>query len=258
MHCSPAAGCGGDRHRDGAALGILHLRGDGSHPDQLVEPELVPRQPGLGRGQKGLPRRSDRLVRLLGVLDLGGVDPRPVGQVVGPEQLPHLVARGGDRGIGQGDRVGPHVGDEAGLVQVLGHRHRALRGEAELASGLLLQRRGAERRVRAARVGLGLDGGDRELSAPQRIRQVLGVCLVQPQQRLGTPADQRAGAVEVPALGHPALPDPGEPGREQGRLRLGARVEDGVQVPVGGGAEGDPLALAVNDQAGGDGLHPAG
>ena len=83
-------------------------------------------------------------------LTLRGVDPRLVGQVVGAEQLPDLIARGGDRRLRQRHRVGSHVGDEAGLVEVLRDRHRALRGETELAAGLLLQGRGAERRVRAA------------------------------------------------------------------------------------------------------------
>ncbi len=31
------------------ADGVLHLRGDGAHPDQLVEPELLAGQAGLRR-----------------------------------------------------------------------------------------------------------------------------------------------------------------------------------------------------------------
>jgi hypothetical protein len=118
-------------------------------------------------------------VRLLSVLDLAGVDPRLVGQVVGAEQLPDLIARGGDRRLRQRHRVGSHVGDEAGLVEVLGDRHRALRGEAELAAGLLLHGRGPERGVRAARVRLGLDAADSELRRSQRGRQRLRLGLVE-------------------------------------------------------------------------------
>src|SRR5262249_2924539 len=43
-------------------------------------------------------------------------------------------------------RVRAHVGDVAGLVELLRGLHRAPRGEAELARGLLLHRRGRERR----------------------------------------------------------------------------------------------------------------
>src|SRR5690606_40156736 len=37
-----------DLHGDGVAGGVLHLRGDGPLPDQLVQLELVTGQPGLG------------------------------------------------------------------------------------------------------------------------------------------------------------------------------------------------------------------
>jgi hypothetical protein len=50
----------------------------------------------------------------------------------------------------------------------------------------------------------------------------------------------------------------GQPGGEQGRLRLRARVEDRVDVGVGGRAEGHPFALPIHDKAGGHRLHTAG
>ena len=247
-----------DLDRDREAFGVLHLGGDGAHPDELVQPELVTGEPGLGRGQEGFAGRPDRLVRLLGVLDLAGVDAGLVGQVGGAEQLPDLVARGGDRGLRQRHRVGSHIGDEAGLVEVLGHRHRPLGGEAELAAGLLLQRRGPERRVRAARVGLGLDAVDRERGGFQRAGQGPGLGLVQVQHRIGAAADQGAVAGEIAALGHSALADPGQSGREQRRLGTLAGIQHGVEIPVARGPEGDPLTLPVDHQPGGDRLHAAG
>ena len=121
------------------------------------------RVPGhLGRGAEAVPGRADGLVRLLGVLDLAGVDARGVRDVGGAVQLGGLLAGGGDRGLGQRCRVGAHIGDVAVLVQPLRHRHGVLGREAELARGLLLQRGGAERRVRRAAVGLALDAGDGE------------------------------------------------------------------------------------------------
>ena len=45
-----------DLDRDRQPFGVLHLGGDGPHPDQLVQPELVTGQPGLGRRQEGLAR----------------------------------------------------------------------------------------------------------------------------------------------------------------------------------------------------------
>ena len=62
-----------DLDGDGLADRVLHLGGDGPLPDQLVEPELVAGQAGLGRGAEAVAGGADRLVRLLGVLDLARV-----------------------------------------------------------------------------------------------------------------------------------------------------------------------------------------
>ena len=64
--------------------------------------------------------------------------------------------------------VGAHVGDEAdaafaeidAFIELLRQAHGALRGEAELARGFLLQRRGGERRRRIAAALLAVDGDD--------------------------------------------------------------------------------------------------
>ena len=105
---------------------------------------------------------ADRLVRLLRVLHLALVAARRLGDVVGAVELGRLRAGGGERGLGQRRRVGAHVGDVAVLVEALRDAHRRLRGVAELAARLLLERRGHERRARLARVRLALDPGDAE------------------------------------------------------------------------------------------------
>src|SRR5690606_39411037 len=69
-----------DLDGDGVARRVLHLRGDGPLPDQLVQPELVTGQPGLGGRTETVTRRADRLVRLLRVLDLARVGARLRGQ----------------------------------------------------------------------------------------------------------------------------------------------------------------------------------
>ncbi|MPM17748.1 hypothetical protein SDC9_64147 [bioreactor metagenome] len=251
----------GDRHR--LAAGVGHLGGDGAHPDQLVEPEPVTRQPGLPWRTEGRPGRADGLVRLLGILHLGGVEPRLRRHVVGAVELGGLGPGGPDRLAGQLDGVGTHVGDEATLVQLLGDRHGPLGGEAELATGLLLQRGGAERGVRVADVRLGLDRDDPHRGRLQTGGQRPGAGLVEVDERLGgLPALgggllEGAVGVEVAALGDPPTVDRGESGRERLRCGVGAGVQGGLEVPVAGGAEGDPLPLPVDDQPGGDRLHPA-
>ena len=99
----------------------------------------------------------DGLVGLLRVLHLAGVLPRRRVHVLLAVELAGLVARGVDGRLRQRRRVGTHIGDVAVLVQPLRDAHRALGGEPQLAAGLLLQRRGHERRVRPAGVGLLLD-----------------------------------------------------------------------------------------------------
>ena len=74
-----------DHHanRDAAGPRVGHLAGHRPLPDQVVEPELVGAEhiaEGLGQ-DKGMARRPDRFVGLLRVLDLGLIDPRPVGQI---------------------------------------------------------------------------------------------------------------------------------------------------------------------------------
>ena len=75
-----------------------------------------------------------------------------------------------------------------------------LRGEAELAGRLLLQRRGAERRVRRAPVRLALNRLDAERNAVQPPGQFAGA------QQVDNPGRDLAGLVAWPAS-VPAVPD---------------------------------------------------
>ena len=82
------------------------------------------------------------------------------------------------------DRVGAHVGDQAdialanvdALVELLRQAHRALGGEAELARGLLLQRRGRERRRRVAPALLALDAEHSQCAIGTRRREQRALC----------------------------------------------------------------------------------
>ncbi len=214
-HVAAVGGLAADADRDRLAGRVLHLRGDRALPDQLVEAELVAGQPGLAGRAEGVAGRADRLVRLLGVLDLGGVGARRVGQVLRPVELADLVARRRDRGLRQRGRVGAHVGDVAALVEPLGDRHRHRRAHAELAARLLLEGGGAERRVRRAAVGLRLHRPDGVRRVVQRLDQALGAGAVEVDPVLL--ALQLAVRPEVGAAGDARLVDRVQPRREHAR-----------------------------------------
>ena len=244
------AGGGGASHADGDGLtsGVLHLRGDGTHPDQLVDPELVTSEPGLGRCAERVAGGPDRLVGLLGVLDLGGVGPWGVGDVFGAVQLADLLACGPDRRAGERGGVGPHVGDVATLVEPLGHRHRHAGAHAELAAGFLLQRRGAERRVGRTAVGLRLDRADVERRVGEGRGERLGAGPVEVDDVVLL---EHTVLAEVAASGHPGTVEGMQLRREHALLVLATRVEGAFEVPVGGELELHPLPLAVDHEPGG-------
>ncbi len=199
-------------------------------------------------------------MRLLRVLHLAGVGARGVRDVAGAVELRRLLAGRADRGLRQRHRVGAHIGDVAVLVQPLRDGHRVLGGEAELARRLLLQRGGAERRVRRAPVGLALHAGDREGRPVQPLGQRGRRGGVQVQDVGGT---QFADRGEVAALGDPAAVDGDQVRGERGGIGgvwlavvLGGEL--GLEVGVGRRAERDSFAFPVHDQPGGDRLHPPG
>ena len=154
---------------------------------------------------------------------------------------------------GQGDGVGAHVGDVPALVEALRRPHGAVRGEAQLAAGFLLQGGGAEGGVGGPAVGLALHGPHRERRLGQVGHHALG----------GGPVEHHdpavagpAGGVEVLAGGHPLASQAHQGGAEAAGVG-GAGGEGPLDVPVGGRAEGHPLPLALHHDADGRALHPA-
>ena len=154
---------------DGVERRVLHLARDRALPDQLVKLALLVveiRRDVARAVQRG--GRTDRLVRFLRVLGLVAVEVRRLRQRLRAEVLRDHLAHLLDRLGAQVHRVGSHVGDQAdhalvaerdAFVQALRDLHRAAGGEAELARGLLLQRRGRERRRGPALALLRLDVG---------------------------------------------------------------------------------------------------
>ena len=227
----------GDLDRGPLHPGGLHLAGDGPLPDQVVQLALIV------RGDLQLVRRQhhvgrpDALMRLLRVLGLVLVHARRFRQVLVAELGLDRVA-GGHHGLGgHVDAVGPHVGDQPGLVQALRRRHAGLGAHAHLAAGLLLQGRGHEGRPGVAAGGLGGDRRDLQVAAchrAQRHRGLIGGGQVEPVQLLAGQRHQR-GVVFVAARGRQA----------------------GMDGPVLARLEGLDLHLAVDDQAQADGLDAA-
>ncbi len=121
-------------------LCVGHLRGDGTLPDEVVESALL-RGPLLSV-QVG-ERRADGLMRLLSALRMGLELTRTA--VLLAVVLDDFLLAGTQGERGEMDAVGTHVGDASALVKTLGNDHCLRHREAELASGLLLQRGGGER-----------------------------------------------------------------------------------------------------------------
>ncbi len=129
----------GDFDRDLVEFGGLHLRGDGALPDQLVKAALIiGEEAGDAVGRTLDVGRADRLMRLLGVLNLGLVLARRGRQVVGAVGALHMLADRGDRLARHLHAVGAHICDQAdglavefhAFVKLLRHAHRLLCAEA--------------------------------------------------------------------------------------------------------------------------------
>jgi hypothetical protein len=192
--------------------------------------------------------RTDGLVGLLGILGLGLEQARRVRQIRLTITLGDIGADLGDRFLGQIHRVGPHVGDETdrartdihALVELLGHAHGALGGEAELARRLLLERGGDEGRGRLALALFALDLLDPELARRRRLQRdpdLGGTRLVDDGELLDL-----------------LTAEAGQPG-DEGAFILG-RV--GLDGPVLALDEGFDLDFALADQTQCRTLHPSG
>ena len=242
-----------ETERHGLAGGVGHLRRDGPSPDQLVDLQVLGAQlrRDLVWRSEPVAGGTDRLVRLLGVLDLLLVGARRFGYVLLSESLGDLRASGGHRRVGQRRRVGAHVGDEPTLVQALGDPHRLRRGQAELTARLLLIGRRDEGRRRSTAVRL-------RLAAPHGCRPILEVGDERSGHDLVEVHDvalrQRSALGEVPAGGDAG---PVELEEHRGEGPLGPRGERAGQIPIVGGTECHPLPLPLDDDPRGDALHPA-
>ncbi len=238
-------------HAHGVERGRDHLAGHRALPDQLVQLALVVGEEAchLRRGAQGR-GRAHRFMRFLGVLGLGLVGIGLVRQRSDAIVARDHVADFGQRILGQVDRVGTHVGDQAdsaffladghAFVQLLRDLHGLARGEAELARGFLLQRGGGERRGRAA---LALLAG--------HIGDVQGAL-----RRLLDAHACRFGGV---AIGHGELFEllAVQLGQACGE-RLGGMRAGGIDAPVLTGDEGFDFFLALDDHAQCRALHAAG
>ena len=153
---------------------------------------------------------------------LGLVDVRLGGQVIGAVTFADGGADFRQRVVGDADRVGTHIGDEADgvfagqldtFIEPLGQAHGALHGETELTGGFLLQGGGDERRHRVAALLAGVDVLDDPVDSIERFDD--GV-------RSG-----RIGNLEIRFV-----------------LLRQPRVEDGRLLGVELGIDGDPPAVA--------------
>ena len=242
-----------------APLGVLHLAGERALPDQVVDLGLVLAEhlADLGGRHDLLASRADGLVGLLRVLNLALVLARRIreelGAVRGLDGVPGQLD--GERR--EHDRVGPHVGDEAVLVQPLGGPHGALRVEAKLAVALLLERGGGERRRGGPGEGLLLGRQDLEVAGVQLLLKRLGPGGV--QQRHVIPLQLAGVRVEVLAARDALAAE-----RVQASLKVlaftvaaGGREARG-EVPVLGVHEAHARALTVHDDLGSHALHATG
>ena len=160
---------------DGGAVPLRggHLAGDGTAPDEVVEAELlvVELAAELAGGERDV-GGADGLVGFLCRLVGGLVEVGLVGEVVLAELVADVAAEGVEGLAREVGRVGPHVGDEAGLaagalevdalVELLGDAHGAAEVEAQAGGGLLLQSGGDEGGAGATGGALGLDSVDGE------------------------------------------------------------------------------------------------
>ena len=231
-----------DLHADAGVDRVRHLTGEEAAPDQAVEAVLLAGEARLDALRRQLDaRRADRLVRVLRAR-LGAETARGRGIVVLAIAAEDELLGGGKRLLGDAQRVGTHIGDEAhgalaldvhALIELLRDRHGAARRHVQLAGRLLLERRGGERRRRGALLVRALDGLDAE-------RGALGI--------LNDGVDRLAG-VRLRLLAVLAVVV-GEEGLAFRRV-----AQRGFQRPVFLGLECLDLLFAVVHHAHGNGLH---
>ncbi len=239
----PGAGGGVDVRGEGVVEGRGHLAGHEALVDQLVQPELVPRQRGLDvLGPAVHHGGADGLVGVLGGLaGLEGVG--LLGQVVRPVAFEDQRAHGVHSLVGDAGGVRADVGHQAlaalagdlhALVELLGDLHGLLGGEAQLAAGLLLEVGGGE----------GRGGHAAALALLDLAHGVAGIL------QAGDDAVGLGAGLKL----HLLVPDAHEAGLHRGVVD----GEHGVKGPVFLGDECLDLGLPVADDLGSDGLHAPG
>ena len=193
-------------------------------------------------------------MRLLGIA-ASGLVPARLGDRVGLAILGlHQLGDLTERRIGDRDRVGSHVGDQADravagevdtFIEALRDLHRPAGAEPQLARGLLLQRRGRERRRGRSLALLLLNGGD----AVPRVAERGGV-------RVGVAVGAEDETLLVRTRCQLPIGHLNEPCNER-LLRVLGREAD-VDAPILHRVERIDLALALDDQPHGHRLDTAG
>ena len=242
--------------RQGLEARVEHLGGDRALPDQVVEPRLVARRPRRrsrraaesSRRRAGSPRAPPGRCSTCLPRPRGGL-----GQVLGAVALLHQRRARPSPPASRAHAVGTHVGDVARSRRAAARPASRAWRHAELAPGLLLQRRGGERRLRARRC---------TPSPPP--------CAPARCGRRGRSASFVAAASSRTTTSCPRRACPSAPKSRPGRQRLaverdtcaGKRCASYSSVTCAshqvGRAEGHALALALDEQADGDALHAAG
>ena len=124
--------------------------------------------------------RTDSFVRLLGVFHPLVVPARAgAAGSASPYKLGYHPAGRRQRLVRKRRAVGAHVGDVARLVEVLSHSHGTRGRKAQLTTGLLLEGRGQEGRVRRAPPRFLLDAAHREIGALEPLDEATSAGLVE-------------------------------------------------------------------------------
>ncbi len=259
LDVTPRGTRGAEANGHGLTHRVVHLRCNCALPDHLVHA-------GLGRADLGchglgiaetVAGGTNRLVGLLGVLHLLRIQTRRVGQVLVAEALGDQRTGSRECRVGQGGAVGSHVGDVATLVEALGSAHGLRRGHPKLASRLLLEGGGHERRRRTTAVGLGVHRTDRQRAGRELRGKLLGAHPVEDNDVVA--ADPTVLA-EVLPRGEPDVVDGNQACPHQGprRARGGPRHERAIDTPVLGGTETHAGPLALDDDTRRHTLHAPG
>ncbi len=228
---------------------IHHLRRHRPFPDQLVDAGIVAiESDGRRRGREV--RRPNRFVRFLRVLHFRRVAAR-AGMVLVAEHAADRRRRFSERLLAERRRIGAVIGDVAVLEQPLRRLHRALGGEAQLAAGLLRQRRRGERRRGPLDARLLVDGADGPRNVlPQRVDERRAVGFRQDARVL---AGEHALLVEVLSGGDARVAEPRQRRDELASVARQLRLE----IPIRRSAKREALFFTIDDQPDGDALHAA-